>query len=180
MTSSGSRRLPWFDRKFAFDVEVDVHPSVVERLRGLLPRLRHKLERVPESVLCERVDGSWSVQENVGHLLDLEELWLGRVEDLFGGAEVLRPADLENRKTHEADHNDASLDALVQGLAAQRARLVERLDAVAPEDYARSARHPRLGQPMRLVDLAYFVAEHDDHHLARMTAILRALGHAVA
>jgi hypothetical protein len=30
------------------------------------------------------------------------------------------------------------------------------------------ARHPRLGTPMRLIDLAYFVAEHDDHHLARL------------
>ena len=28
---------------------------------------------------------------------------------------------------------------------------------------------PRLGTPMRLVDLAFFVAEHDDHHLAQIT-----------
>ncbi len=27
-----------------------------------------------------------------------------------------------------------------------------------------SARHPRLMQPMRMIDLLYFVAEHDDHH----------------
>jgi hypothetical protein len=29
-------------------------------------------------------------------------------------------------------------------------------------------RHPRPGTPMRLIDLAYFVAEHDDHDLARL------------
>jgi hypothetical protein len=28
--------------------------------------------------------------------------------------------------------------------------------------------HPRLKTPMRVIDLAYFVAEHDDHHLARV------------
>jgi hypothetical protein len=28
---------------------------------------------------------------------------------------------------------------------------------------------------MRLVDMAFFVAEHDDHHLARMTALARVL-----
>jgi hypothetical protein len=28
--------------------------------------------------------------------------------------------------------------------------------------------HPRLKQPMRLVDHLYFVAEHDDYHLARI------------
>jgi len=169
-------RLPWFDRRFAFAFEADVHPSVVERLRGLMPRLEHKLAGVPDEVLRERWDGAWSVQENVGHLLDLEELWIGRVDDLFGGADVLRPADLENRKTHEADHNAADADRLVRGLAEARGRLVARLDAAAPDDFARTARHPRLEQPMRLVDLAYFVAEHDDHHLARITGILRALG----
>jgi hypothetical protein len=28
--------------------------------------------------------------------------------------------------------------------------------------------HPRLQQPMRLVDHLVFVGEHDDHHLVRM------------
>jgi hypothetical protein len=28
--------------------------------------------------------------------------------------------------------------------------------------------HPRLKQPMRLVDHLYFVVEHDDHHVARI------------
>jgi hypothetical protein len=27
---------------------------------------------------------------------------------------------------------------------------------------------------MRLIDIAYFVAEHDDHHLATVRALLRA------
>ena len=30
-----------------------------------------------------------------------------------------------------------------------------------------------VGQPMRIVDMAWFVAEHDDHHLARMTELQR-------
>jgi hypothetical protein len=36
--------------------------------------------------------------------------------------------------------------------------------------------HPRLQQPMRVVDMAFFVAEHDDHHLARMTQLARMFG----
>ena len=38
-------------------------------------------------------------------------------------------------------------------------------------DIFRTALHPRLETPMRMMDLFYFVAEHDDHHLARITAI---------
>ena len=32
---------------------------------------------------------------------------------------------------------------------------------------------PRLRTPMRLIDLGFFVAEHDDHHLARITELLK-------
>jgi len=39
----------------------------------------------------------------------------------------------------------------------------------------KTAWHPRLKVRMRLVDLAYFVAEHDDHHLASMVIIARTL-----
>jgi hypothetical protein len=35
--------------------------------------------------------------------------------------------------------------------------------------------HPRLQQPMRLMDSFHFVAEYDDHHLARITEIVRNL-----
>jgi hypothetical protein len=34
--------------------------------------------------------------------------------------------------------------------------------------------HPRLKQPMRLVDHLYFVAEHDDHHLATIREMMEA------
>ena len=48
--------------------------------------------------------------------------------------------------------------------------MLEGADASALE---RTARHPRLGTPMRLIDIAFFTAEHDDHHLARITELLR-------
>jgi len=35
------------------------------------------------------------------------------------------------------------------------------------------ALHPRLQQPMNVGDLAIFAAEHDDHHIAAMTALMR-------
>jgi hypothetical protein len=32
--------------------------------------------------------------------------------------------------------------------------------------------HPRLKVPMNVIDLAYFVAEHDDYHLVRISELL--------
>ena len=49
--------------------------------------------------------------------------------------------------------------------------MLEKLIELNEEDVYKTALHPRLEQPMRTMDLFLFVAEHDDHHLARITAI---------
>jgi len=43
------------------------------------------------------------------------------------------------------------------------------------DDLERSSLHPRLMVRMTPVDLAWFDAEHDDHHLVRMDEILSVL-----
>jgi hypothetical protein len=53
-------------------------------------------------------------------------------------------------------------------------RLVDRLAKLQAADFARTKLHPRLKQAMPLVDHLYFVAEHDDHHLAKIWEIIHA------
>jgi hypothetical protein len=50
---------------------------------------------------------------------------------------------------------------------------VRRLEAFSEGGAAVTALHPRLRVTMNVVDLAYFVSEHDDYHLARITELLR-------
>jgi uncharacterized damage-inducible protein DinB len=138
--------------------------------------LEDRVRGLGADVLTRRLDDTWSIQENVGHLLDMEPLWHQRVEDLLTQRQQLTAADLENRRTHEASHNAASLVTLLEGFRSARSRLVRRLDTADDESAAHTAQHPRLGVPMTLVDHAVFVAEHDDYHLARITELLHAWG----
>ncbi|HSB60739.1 MAG TPA: DinB family protein [Vicinamibacteria bacterium] len=165
---------PWFERRFVFDhlTGADL-PVVVERLRGTAARIEDKLREVPRERVTRREGDSWSIQEHVGHLVDLDALHDGRLDDYRAGAALLRPADLQNRKTHEARHNERELGELLRAFRDERGRFVERLDSWEPRLLSATAIHPRLQQPMRVVDMAWFVAEHDDHHLARMTELLR-------
>jgi uncharacterized damage-inducible protein DinB len=169
-------REPWFERKFAFDLPVARFPLLIERLRGTLARLEERTDDLPRELLIRHVLAAWSIQQNVGHLLDLEPLWLRRTDELFAGAAELAPTDLANRRTHEARHDDAPLVRVLSDFGTARRGLIARLAAADDEVLARSALHPRLRQPMRLVDLAYFVAEHDDHHLATITGLRRRFG----
>lgn len=169
------QRQPWFERQFTFDLPVAAAPGVLERLRGTPARLAHRLSGVSPEVLTARLGDRWSIQENVGHLGDLEPLWLSRIEDLAAGRRMLQPADLENRRTHEARHNARPLPELLARFEHARLDLVGQLERADEADWLRSAVHPRLQTPMRLLDLAFFAAEHDDHHLATITYLLRAM-----
>jgi hypothetical protein len=50
--------------------------------------------------------------------------------------------------------------------------LANRIANIEPASVSRTMLHPRLKKPMRLVDHLYFAAEHDDHHLAWIWALL--------
>ena len=172
-------RQRWFDREFDFPVDVALFPETIERLRGTPARLEDRLASLSDDAARLRIGEAWSILENVGHLIDLEPLWLGRAHDLANGLDGLRPADLRNRATHEAGHNDADFAMLLAAFRSARAALVEELETFTPESARRGARHPRLGSPMTAVDLAFFVAEHDDHHVARIAELLLAPVHPV-
>jgi hypothetical protein len=158
----------WFERKFDFTFPVEQYPNLCVRLRGTPARLEEILRGVSREVLVNKPADKWSAQEHAGHLLDLEPLWAARVDDFLRGGDTLTAADLTNRKTHEASHNNRSLLEILAEFRAERMRLVDRAGTFEPAMFARSMLHPRLQQPMRLVDHLYFVAEHDDHHLTRI------------
>ena len=72
--------------------------------------------------------------------------------------------------------NAAPLGTILSGFRQARSALVGRLEAVEDTALAHTAPHPRLRVPMSLVDHAFFVAEHDDYHLARITELLIEFG----
>ena len=162
MTTTPGR---WFDRKFELGLGADTAPELLERLRLAPERLAEAVRELPPEVLTRKPEGKWSIQENAGHLFDLESLWDLRLDDYDAGATDLHPADLENRKTHAAAHNDRAISDILADFRNARARIVERLARMTPAEFARTALHPRLRQPMSVTDLCFFVAEHDDHHL---------------
>jgi uncharacterized damage-inducible protein DinB len=169
------KSMKWFDRKFTGRPPVGTFPVIVERLRGTPARIEEKTKGLSKEQLTKRLDDAWSIQENIGHLLDVEALWTGRLDDLLAGEKELRPADLTNTATHQANHNARSLEELTVAFRRERLTFVERLDRLTEAQASLEASHPRLKQPMRTIDLCHFVAEHDDQHLARMTEILKTL-----
>ncbi|MFM9995587.1 MAG: DinB family protein [Phycisphaerales bacterium] len=169
-------KLPWVQRTFTFDYPVEVYPDVIDRFRGTPARIEDKVRRLPTAALTFSDGRGWTIQENIGHLLDLEPLWDGRLDDFLAGRAALRAADMTNAATRAAGHNARPIADLLGEFRASRERQAARVDALDESDFARTAVRPRLQQPMRLVDALAFVCAHDDYHLARMTEIARGFG----
>lgn len=167
-------RAAWITRKFSFDfLPVWMYPNVVERVRGTPARLEDLVKSAPHGSLTRREGDKWSIQEQAGHLLDLEPLGMNRLDDFEAGSVSLQAADMTNRRTHEADHNANSIENILQTFRAERMEFVRRLDSYDDGFVQRVALHPRLQTKIRVLDLVYFIAEHDDHHLSRISELIR-------
>jgi hypothetical protein len=165
----------WFERQFDFSFSVELLPNLLARLRGTPARLEELLRGQPHEVLIWKPQEKWSAQENAGHLVDLEPLWLARVGDYVTASEQLTVTDLRNRRTDDANHNAHFPEQISTQFRVARERLLERVDELEAPLFSRAISHPRLKTPMRLIDHLYFVAEHDDHHLSRIWELVNVL-----
>ena len=162
-------RLEWIKRQFTFELPLGMYGNVVERVRGTPARLEDLTSGLPQELLTRRDGDKWSIQEQAGHLLDIGELEMKRLDEFEAGRDTLSAADMTNQLTHEADHNANSIENILSDFRKERMAFVARLDSYNEELVSRTALHPRLKIKIRVIDLAFFIAEHDDHHLARIS-----------
>ncbi len=166
------QRTPWLERRFESALPLEMFPNLLERLRGTPARVEDRLHGVDQEVLTASDGTSWSILENVGHLLQVEGLWAARVDDFEAGRPELTAARFESRRVGEAQFNRSAARNLCASFRLARQHLVGRLEHLKGDVLKTVARHPRLDRPMRVVDLMLFIAEHDDHHLATITQLL--------
>src|SRR5258708_10104150 len=128
----------WFEREFEFSVPLELLPNLCARLRGTPARLEDALRGRSNQTLTAKPQDQWSGQEHAGHLLDLEPLWLARVEDYVAGRDHLIAADLTNRRTDEANHNARPLEEILSQFRAAQATLLKRAGEVDASMFART------------------------------------------
>ena len=162
----------WVERKFDFSFPAGLFPVILERLRGTPVRLEKMFEGIEKEILTKRRGSSWSAQEHAGHLIDLEELHEKRINQYIANINILLPADMSNKKTYLADYNSKDINEIIGDFYDSRNAFVKKAESADDLVITRIAIHPRLNKEMRFVDMLYFTAEHDDHHLAVIRSLL--------
>jgi hypothetical protein len=164
--------IPWNERTLTFGRGLDELPVLLERLLGTPARLFYLTHHEPRERLVMRRSGSWSIMEHIGHLLLLDERMEARVEDFMARRSELCPINLGDQGHLLDGHRGRDLGDLLEEFRLQRVRLVARISGMDPGALRHMAQHPCRQVTMRPVDMATFLAEHDDHHLVRMRGIL--------
>ena len=117
----------WFERVFDFSFPAQYFPYVVERVRGTPARMEELVASFDPAILTTRIGEEWSIQEHAGHLITLDELHTGRLDDFDEGMQTLRAADVTNRKTYEANYNDRPIGDILREFRAARHEFVQRI-----------------------------------------------------
>ena len=162
--------LPWFKRDLSFGRPIEMLPFYLERLEGTMIRIQSKVDGIPDEILSFKPDNKWSVKEHIGHLAEVDEIATKRIDEMMAGVEVMSPAVFEPQ-----NYNPWSIDSVVELFWKRRKSNLEKYSRLSPSSLSKSSLHPRLKLKMTPVDLAWFDAEHDDHHLVKMTEIIRTL-----
>ena len=164
-------RQKWFDHKFQLGIDPGWTENIMCRIKDAEMRIAFHVQGLSNAQLSTQVDNTWSIKEHIGHMIDLEILWMDRFNQFNKKVPELIPTDLENRKTHLANHNDQSIDALLTTFSKEREQLINTFNSLDPDALYHEALHPRLKMPMKPVDLLFFVAEHDNHHITSIIKI---------
>ena len=144
----------WIERTFSFDFPPAKMPDLLERVRGTPPRIEDRIKGLSHDALIGSDGSGWSIQQNIGHLIDLEPLHAGRIEQIMAGEAMLAAADMSNMKTIESRHDDRNITDLLAEFRTGRESMVARFESLDESDWGKAALHPRLNQPMRIVDIA--------------------------
>ncbi len=163
----------WNDRKFNFDFPVGVYPCLVARLKGAAVRLEEIVASLPKEMLTKPVEGGWTIQEHIGHFKNVDVLHVARLDDYDNGAESLTPPVMTDAYTPSEKFKEMDVADILKGFRADREAFVIRLEVPDEAGASRSAHHPRLDKPMRVVDMVLFAAEHDEHHFAKIAELAR-------
>lgn len=162
--------LPWFERNLKFGYPIEMLPYFLERLEGSIVRIQSKVKGVDDKILSTRLNDKWSIKQNIGHLAEVDEIANKRMDEMVKEIPILSPAVFEPQ-----DYNPWPIEKVLELFKTTRLKNLIKYKSIPEGDLLKSSLHPRLKVQMTPVDLAWFDAEHDDHHFLTINKILKEL-----
>lgn len=150
--------------------------AIIARARGHLGAMMSLMQGLNEDACSLKpFQGEWSLGEIMCHLRDVErEVHHERLASILSSPKAhLVGQDTDAWAELRQYHCQPGMEAF-DAFVANRLEMIERLEALEPEDWQRTALHTLLG-PMKLNEVMAIANDHDTIHLAQLRKTLEAL-----
>jgi uncharacterized damage-inducible protein DinB len=127
--------------------------------------LEQTLENLPKTLLLERPEQKWSIQTHAGHLLTMESLWIGRLDDFFLERPTLRPWNGTNADTEAAQFDLQNITQILDDFSSIRSAHVSMIKQNISLLSQRSCLHEGSGKQLTFQDHLKWIVNHDQEHL---------------
>jgi hypothetical protein len=147
-------------------------PAILDALRRAPEIIVPLVREVPPAILKSRpAPGRWSAHEHACHLAHVHALFFDRLEHmLITPRPVIRPY-LPGAQDEDDLLLRMDLDVALDRFAADRKRLLSRLETLSPADWARTAEHPEY-RTYSVFIMFRHLALHDFLHAYRIEELL--------
>ncbi|GAA0550794.1 DinB family protein [Chitinophaga japonensis] len=141
------------------------YPSLSERLHTqhqALPQLIQPLTQ--EQLLQQPRPGTWSIQENLAHLVSYQPQFLSRLHRILDTPDPLFERYVGDEDPVFLYWRRQSADTLLHELEADRQQIIALLQGLRPEQLQRTGTHMHYGR-LTVQDWTEFFLLHEAHHL---------------
>jgi uncharacterized damage-inducible protein DinB len=125
------KKPEWFERDFQFGIPPGMLPFLIERLDGTIARLEKKLLGESEDILSfQPAEKKWSIKQHVGHLAEVDEVVIRRIDEIIRGISPMAPAVFEPRQ----DYNKQRVSQVLDYFARNRVESIGKYKMLSEEE----------------------------------------------
>jgi hypothetical protein len=150
----------------------DFHDNV-RRLADFPQQLTHVVQTLTETQVHFKPANEWSVIENIGHLIDIDELYVGRVDRILAEERPEFPRFEPDPIVATKGYQQMNGHDVLQQFIATRQATIDGLSTIEPDELDRAGVHAVYGE-MTLRRLVEQLVNHDQKHLVQIHETLAA------
>lgn len=122
------------------------------------------LSALDEKAFHHKIDGKWSILENIAHLGRYQEIFFERIELMLNRDCPSFPRYIAENDINFSKWHDANLKTIVKDLKTDRDTIVSLVLMLSSSDFERLGEHPTFGK-IAILEWIRFFLYHESHHL---------------
>ena len=150
--------MPPYVRKYLIDHALNASPGIIARFCANIPDAIADQDQGPDY---------FTLREVLAHLADWEPIWLERIQRIVQEDSPVLPNIDEGEMAELNGYTTTPVEVSLEKFTSGRSALVEYLQSLPSEAFARSGIRPEIGT-ITIKDIATIVLAHDTYHIAQL------------